>query len=333
MVTPVMKALLTELIDYAGLFPPAKLSMTEAIQNYFAYRDSPHGWILARFICPATRLGELASVLSSWEQELASRPLRLAITCSSAPTTDEFFSTLEREILAIKEFHELHQSRVHVELLECKMPQSLFSANAVTSTQVKSFLDDFIDFIDDELNWTLHPFLEPQFNEHWEKSLATLFSGFAQHYDSRSLWTRKHALPPGIKLRCGGTLLPQPPSPAQVAHVLVHGSNADMSFKATAGLHHPLPQVDVTRGLTEHGFLNVFIAAILAFTRSVSEDVLQALLTDSKIENFTFEDDTIRWKHHELHVKEITEARQKIISFGSCDFLEPIDELKRLQLA
>ena len=51
-------ALLRDLIDYAGLFPPASLAMTPAVANYDAYSRSKWNWILGRFIVPAARLGE-----------------------------------------------------------------------------------------------------------------------------------------------------------------------------------------------------------------------------------------------------------------------------------
>jgi len=52
------RALLTELIDYAGLFPPAELDMAAAVQNYAAYRQSEQAWMLARFVVPVTGLAE-----------------------------------------------------------------------------------------------------------------------------------------------------------------------------------------------------------------------------------------------------------------------------------
>ncbi len=50
--------LLRELIDYAGLFPPASLAMTPAVTNFDTYSRSEWNWILGRFIVPAVRLSE-----------------------------------------------------------------------------------------------------------------------------------------------------------------------------------------------------------------------------------------------------------------------------------
>jgi hypothetical protein len=53
------RELLGALIDHAALFPPASLDMPEAIAADRAARATEHAWILDRFICPASRLGEL----------------------------------------------------------------------------------------------------------------------------------------------------------------------------------------------------------------------------------------------------------------------------------
>jgi hypothetical protein len=53
-----LRGLLTGLIDYAGLFPPAELPMEAAIRNYDNYVNGEHAWMLGRLIVPAARLAE-----------------------------------------------------------------------------------------------------------------------------------------------------------------------------------------------------------------------------------------------------------------------------------
>lgn len=43
---PTLREFLTDIIDYAGLFPPAALDMRAAVRNYAAYRPGP----LLRFV-------------------------------------------------------------------------------------------------------------------------------------------------------------------------------------------------------------------------------------------------------------------------------------------
>ena len=59
MTTASLHALLENLIDYAGLFPPASLPMERALANYDAYRRGEHSWILGRFIVPLSKLSEV----------------------------------------------------------------------------------------------------------------------------------------------------------------------------------------------------------------------------------------------------------------------------------
>ena len=48
------RALLSELFDYAGLFPPARLDLDTAVRNYACYLDEPEAWMLSRFVVPAS---------------------------------------------------------------------------------------------------------------------------------------------------------------------------------------------------------------------------------------------------------------------------------------
>jgi hypothetical protein len=52
-------ALLANLIDYAGLYPPAALPLPEVIANYERYLLSREAWMLNRLVLPMARLGEV----------------------------------------------------------------------------------------------------------------------------------------------------------------------------------------------------------------------------------------------------------------------------------
>ena len=54
-----LHALLERLIDYAGLFPPAALSMQDAVRNYARYRESEDEWALGKFVVPKERAREV----------------------------------------------------------------------------------------------------------------------------------------------------------------------------------------------------------------------------------------------------------------------------------
>ena len=54
-----LRALLTNLIDYAGLYPPASLPLGAVAENFRRYLGSPESWILNRLVLPGARLGEI----------------------------------------------------------------------------------------------------------------------------------------------------------------------------------------------------------------------------------------------------------------------------------
>src|SRR5579862_3638410 len=61
-----IRTLLTELIDYAGLFPPAGLDMAAAVRNYASWLSGDYSWMLGRFIVPAARVDEFERAASPY---------------------------------------------------------------------------------------------------------------------------------------------------------------------------------------------------------------------------------------------------------------------------
>ena len=61
-----LRDLLSGLIDYAGLFPPAALDMPAAAREYAEYRESEYRWALGRFVIPVARLDEFEAICGSY---------------------------------------------------------------------------------------------------------------------------------------------------------------------------------------------------------------------------------------------------------------------------
>jgi hypothetical protein len=113
---------------------------------------------------------------------------------------------------------------------------------------------------------------------------------------------------------------------------------ANVPFKATAGLHHPLRSIhrftyqpESASGIM-HGFVNLFLAA--AFSRAGMEsDLAVQLLEEQSAEAFQFDLNGVGWRQCRLSRDEIAAARRSFaVSFGSCSFTEPIDDLRSLHL-
>jgi hypothetical protein len=78
------RALLAELIDHAPLFPPASLPLEEALEDHRRAHASSESWMVARFVCPASRVAELPG-----------EPLRLSVVADGEIPDDERIEAVE----------------------------------------------------------------------------------------------------------------------------------------------------------------------------------------------------------------------------------------------
>src|SRR5688572_741274 len=94
-----IRAFLAEIIDYAGLFPPASLPMGAVVSNYAEYLSGPDSDLLGRLVVPAARLTEFAEAARDFlPRRNGSAPWRLSVlvgdeTASDARSILEFNST------------------------------------------------------------------------------------------------------------------------------------------------------------------------------------------------------------------------------------------------
>jgi hypothetical protein len=137
-----LRVLLRDLIDYAGLFPPAALDMKTAVENYARYRWDEHAWMLGRFVLPAARLREFEEQMPSVEDE----PWRLSVLVG--PKLDEDMAALEAfgprcEKLAIIDCVETKVESAE----EVSRAHARIGAATMTYYEVP-FADDLPDIID-----------------------------------------------------------------------------------------------------------------------------------------------------------------------------------------
>jgi len=85
---PRSHALLAGLFDYAGLFPPASLSLDDAMANYARYRACRHGWMLGRFIVPASQLDDVTATFANIPDGTGSVPWLLSALGGPDPQAD-----------------------------------------------------------------------------------------------------------------------------------------------------------------------------------------------------------------------------------------------------
>lgn len=138
------------------------------------------------------------------------------------------------------------------------------------------------------------------------------------------------SLPAGFKLRCGGLEPSAFPDVEHVASVIESCDRHGVPMKLTAGLHHPTRRFDAGVKTKMHGFLNVFVAGVFA---NAGDGAVRRIVEDENPLNFRFDDDCMSWHDYRANIAEIEIARrERVISFGSCSFDEPRDDLYTLGL-
>lgn len=115
-----LQSLLHNIVDYAGLFPPAELPLDTAIRNFAAYRACADASMLARFVIPAAKLHELAD----YHDELfAPAPgFRFSILAGGGSSLDDFAGALASATEQVNAFYARHSDTVKVEAFEVRLP-------------------------------------------------------------------------------------------------------------------------------------------------------------------------------------------------------------------
>jgi hypothetical protein len=306
-----IRAFLPQIIDYAGLYPPASLSLEEAIHNYVKYQKDDDAWMLSRFIVPAKRLAEVSELAEHvFPPESL---LSFSVLGRSGKDPNEFLENLKLDLANILAFRELHGTGVLVDMFEVVLPASALIDNFTAHDLVKKTAD--------VLNKNgLAVFFEVPFGEEWQVRAERLIRALRKVKD-------KHV---GFKLRTGGVSADAFPTLWQVAWAIASVRDAGVPIKATAGLHHPIRHYDESVQTKMHGFLNVFGAGILTVTNNLPIEQIKAILEDEEPSSFSFDEIGFAWKELRVATSEIKRARHHIVSFGSCSFDEPREDLRSL---
>lgn len=326
-----LRILLTSIVDYAGLFPPAALDLPTTLTKWRQHITGPNAWMLGRLIIPAAKLGEFTTLLEREGCVPREGDDPWLVSCLASENLD---ADIDRIFEFNRRFSPTLPSYPAQTLPES--PEAVFDDPVhdvgvtggvmIDSVEVKAASALQIDHAMRVIPEQLEPYIEIP------------VSGPA---DVRGLITALTGTGARAKIRTGGVTPEAFPMPRDVAKFLRACAAADLAFKATAGLHHP---VRATYPLTYEpgcptgvmfGFLNVFIAAALA-RQSAGRDTdndLAAVLEESNPAAFVFDDDGITWRDRRIDNARIARVRESFAtSFGSCSFDEPIADLTALGL-
>jgi hypothetical protein len=313
-----VRAFATGLIDYAGLFPPAELPLDQALPKDLRYRGESDAWMLGRFICPAARLTEILRLEPSVRTDAR---FRVSALGRGGADRDAFQSGLREDLEAIASFHREAGRSDIVEIFEVRVPAEAARGDAGVWRET---LDRTHEAIAETGLIDLRLYLESPGPDPAAADLARAAEAFARSTVETGRTT-------GLKLRCGGVTPDAFPKIETVARALAACREQGVSFKATAGLHHPLRSFRSEVGTKMHGFVNVFGAALLAHAHALSAEQIVPILECEEAAAFRWRDDGFTWRDLLVSTEEIRRLRGGLVtSFGSCSFDEPRDDLRSL---
>jgi len=299
-VTDARRALLGALIDHAALFPPASMRMEDAVAEDRAARGGAYGWMLARFVCPASRLGELREGFGGWP---AVPPL--SVVLDGVGQTDEasWSEALEADA---REVESALASGAPVEAVELRLPSPRPGSAALIAAQT-----------------VLRPLKAEVYLE--------LLPGEAWRNDVPAAIGAASAVGARVKMRCGGETAAAVPPVELLALALASCRDTGVVLKATAGLHHPVRHTDEATGITMHGFLNLLAAAAFGAAHNLRPSGLERVLAEEDPGVFEVSADELRVNGQRASADEIAAARRHLfVSYGSCSWREPVDDLREL---
>lgn len=286
-----LRALLGGIVDYAGLFPPAALDMATAVRNFATYRHDPDAWMLGRFVVPIARLEEFVAARAALPPD--NDVWRLTALLGADP---------DHDIARAREFNHHHLGAAVIDSLEAKLstPEDVERVGGAAR-------DEFSLFV--EL---------PE-----DRDLTTLVAALSRA-GARG------------KIRTGGVTAAQIPAATTVVRFIRASLDAGVPFKATAGLHHPLrAEYRLTYDTNSptgvmYGYLNVFLASAL-MAQGLSDAEAVNVLEERDPRAFEITNDGIGWRGRSVSADQAATVRRQIaLSFGSCSFREPVDELRSL---
>lgn len=296
---PAARVLLDGIVDYAGLFPPASLSVAEAVRLYARYRGGEAGWMLGRFVCPVASLDDFAREAEPLlPRDAGAIPWRISAIGSG---------NHEADAIAITALNDAHRWTWD----ECSAIVDTIETRATTPADIASIHEAFES--------DTQVFVEIP----WVDDVTPFIAELAR--------VGRRA-----KMRTGGITADAFPSPSAMVSFIdccvLHG----VAFKATAGLHHPLHGTypltyapDAPQG-SMYGYLNVFLVAAMT-AQGLDRHVRERALQSSDDSQVVFADEFITWQNVRFDRTELAQVRERIaISFGSCSFTEPVNEVRAL---
>ncbi len=320
-----LQQLLSSLINYSGLYPPAGLNLREALRGYVDFSHSKYSWMLSNFVIPFNELPLLATFADRKHQ--LKGPLSLCITGPESETLFDFKNAvihIEKEIQAA---HSGYPGEVRTNILELTFPRG--SVERMNPEELVKSLEAVVSSTAESRLLPHRVFFGVPGQGYDAQTTKKIIKVIAVH--NKSILKRKieNYLFSGLKIECGG---PNPPSAKYLADILLYARDANVAVKFSGTENTPYPSFDYSRQHSVHGFLNLLIASMLAYTQDLNLEETIQVIEDKTSNNFEFKDGYLLWRELAAPIMEVKMLRMlSITSFNFTSFAAPIEGLKEQQ--
>lgn len=309
-----LKELLSGLIDYAGLFPPASLHIDKAIAEYLFYKKFEYKDIVSRFVVPVSSVENLKLIC----KEHNVKNISLSVILPEMGSDEKSEKIISKSIQDLSNIIKSNNF-IEVSSFEIKLPKNLTAETKDDITQLSKKIISQINLLNESSRIFFEPYV---LDDNWKNNIDIACDIISGNKDKS-----------GFKLRTGGVTKDAFPHTDILAYSIKKCSDLKIKFKATAGLHHPLRHYNSSVKTKMHGFLNVFIGFLIAGKYNPGLEVLKRIINSESPEKFNFTDDFITYGNYALSLKDIKKIKESfMLSYGSCSIDEPIDDLKTLNL-
>lgn len=289
-----LRVLLTNIFDYAGMFPPASRSFEAALLESSSFPTTlSRPWMVSSDIVLDTEhahklLGVNLGMYS------ARTPFRVCLLATEDPdrVLYEATSLLRKE------------PKIEITSLEVKTSPEL----------VEETLEQYVSFTSSHgIPLCLEPNLS---HKEWREALHTTIDKL-----------RISPIRPALKCRLTG---PTGISSDRFAAAITAANEHGIPLKVTGGLHHPIVEPD--RYPFPMGFLNVSVAVMLHrhLRGQISAAAIEKILTNQEPKAFTF-GEVLGYRDLSISLSDLRAAKTKShFTIGSCSIHEPDGDLSRL---
>lgn len=289
-------ALVRGFIDYAGLFPPAGLSMPETVQRFADYQRRSDRWALARLVVPTVRFAEFEQALAGLSaQDRTSAKWPIAALASNDLAADR---------AVIRSFNERNAGHAAVESLELR---------------VASVAD--IDTAGERLGRDLEFYCELPLSADLPSLVAaTRRIGARAKIRMGGIKPVDFPAPEAVLAFLTACATERVPCKATAGlHHPVRGP-APLTYEPGSGR------------TTMYGYLNLILAAAVLWHHRPESEAYELLRLPDR-SRLTISEHEVDWAGIKLSTGEIdTTRRHFLMAIGSCSFTEPMDELAPLLL-